>query len=126
MSAMKLRIDEKKPPPNIASKENYSQLIREINFLSPRERVHRPSDSHADQQKEKQRPHDVLHAVHRPPPAQEAKCDGNQHCEEQHGLEMAELESHFNVHALRPRAASYACSATSRFSTPAVARKRVP
>src|SRR5713226_537885 len=95
-------------------------------FLSTRERIHRPSDSHADQQKKEQRPHNVFHAVDRPPPAQKAKRDGNQQGEEQHGLQMAKLESQSRVHALRPRAASYACSAASRFSRPAVARKRVP
>src|SRR5216684_1680948 len=110
----------------IAFAENSCQFIRKTAFFSSREWVHRPSDSHANQKKEKQRPHDVLHAIDRPPPAQEAKRDGNQQCEEQHRLQMTELESHFCVHALRPRAASYACSAASRFSTPAVARKRVP
>ncbi len=56
------------------------------------------------------------------------KAMENQQREEQHRLQMTELDSHFRVHALRLRAASYACSAASRFSTPApaVARKRVP
>src|SRR5260370_20389436 len=112
----------------IAFAENYCQFIAQNGVLSVRGRIHRPSDSHADQKKQKQRPHDVFHPVDRPPPAQETKRDGNQPPEEQHRLQMTELHSHFCIHALRLRAASYACSAASRFSTPApaVARKRVP
>jgi hypothetical protein len=78
----------------------------ENRVLSVRKRVHRPTDSHANQQKQKQRPRDILHALNRLPPAQETKSDGNQQREKQHGLQMTELESRFRIHALRPRAAS--------------------
>src|SRR5205807_10114168 len=106
--------------------ENYCQFIGENGVLSAGEGIHRPANSHANQKKKKQGPHDIFHALDRLSAAQKAKRDGNQQREEQHGLQMAELESHSRVHALRPRAASYACSADKRLSTPAVARKRVP
>src|SRR5713101_5607680 len=47
----------------IAFAENYCQFIARNGVLSVRERIHRPSDSHPDQKKQKQRPHDVFHAV---------------------------------------------------------------
>src|SRR5258708_33560414 len=100
--------------------------MRKNVIRSVRKGIHRPSDPPTDQNKESQRTYDIFHAVDRPPPAQEAKRYGDNQGEKQHGFQVAELESHFYVHALRPRAASYACSAASRFSTPAVARKRVP
>ena len=92
----------------------------------PRKRIHGPAHSHGDQQEKDKRPRRVFRALHRTPPPQHPEGDGNNQREEQHRLQMREMKNRRQVHALRPRAASYACSAASRFSTPAVARNRVP
>src|SRR6266850_2940449 len=110
----------------IASAEIFCQFGCQNPVLSPRERVHGPADSHTDQQEEEERPHDVFHTLDGLPAAQEAKRNRNHQCKQQHRLQMSQAESDCGAHAFRPRAASYACSAASRFSTPAAARKRVP
>jgi len=58
------------------------------------ERVHRPADRHTDQQEQKERPDDVFHAVNRTAAAQKTEGHRNDQCEERHGLEVRELESH--------------------------------
>ncbi len=90
------------------------------------ERIHRPADRHTDQQEHKERPDDVFHAVDRAAAAQKTEGHRNDQCEQHHALEVRKLESHGSVYAFRPRAASYACNAARRFSTPAAAMKRVP
>src|SRR2546421_9498000 len=56
-------------PITIAFAENYCQFIREYGVLSAREGIHRPADSHADQKKKKQGPHDIFCALDRLPAA---------------------------------------------------------
>src|SRR5260370_17993931 len=61
----------------IASGENYCQFMLKNGVRSVRKGIHRPSDSHANQNKEHQRPHDAFHPVDHPPPAHEAKSYGD-------------------------------------------------
>src|SRR5438445_7591297 len=80
----------------LASAENCCQFYRELVFLrrlrlrcdSPfnlaRKRVHGPADPDAKQQKQQQRPSNILHALQRLPPAQETKCDRNHQRKQQH------------------------------------------
>src|SRR5580704_8176708 len=117
------------PRPVVATKalaENCCEFMRGNGVLSAGKGVHGPADAHADQQEEEERPYNVFHAVQRPAAAQKAERDGNDQREKQHRLKMAELEFESPAHPFRPRATSYACNAASRFSTPAVARNRVP
>jgi hypothetical protein len=62
--------------------------------LSARERVHGPANPDAEQQKQQERPRDVLHALHRAAPAQEAERHGYQQREQQHRLQVAQMKFH--------------------------------
>src|ERR1700674_947446 len=90
----------------IASAEIFCQFNREICVPSPREGVHRPADAHADQQEKEERPHDIFHALDGLPAAQEAERYRNQQREQQHRLQMTQVEYDRRTHAFRPRAAS--------------------
>src|SRR6266478_9954524 len=92
----------------IAFAQNYCQFGRGDDLLSARKRIHRPADAHANQKEEEQRPDNIFYALDRLPPAQEPERDRDRQRKEQHRLQMSELESRSHVHALRPRAASYA------------------
>src|SRR5713226_2750498 len=92
----------------IASAENYCQFGGRDGLLSTRKRIHRPADAYSNQKEEEQRPDNVFYTLDRLPPAQEPERDRDHQREEQHRLQMSELESRSYVHALRPRAASYA------------------
>src|SRR6267143_4641361 len=113
-------------PSTITSAEIFCQFSIKNPVPSMREGVHRPADSYADQQEKEERPDDVFHAFNGLPAAQEAERYRNHQCKQQHRLQVTQAEFDGSAHAFRPRAASCACSAASRFSTPAAARKRVP
>jgi len=91
-----------------------------------RERVHRPGNPDTDHKKQQEAPQDVLDPVLGLAASEKTKGDRDHRGEEQERLEMGELKQARIIHAFLPRAASKACRAASRFSTPAVARKRVP
>src|SRR6266481_6438995 len=107
-------------------RRNFLSIQLQNRVLSPREGVHGPAYTHADQQEKEERPHDVFHALDGLPAAQEAERNGNHQREQQHRLQMTQAEPDRRPHAFRPRAASYACSAASTFNSPDAARKRVP
>ena len=65
-----------------------------LKTLLVRKRIHRPADPYAKQQKKQQRPRDILHALKRAAPAQETKRNGYHKCEQQHRLQMAQMEFH--------------------------------
>lgn len=89
-------------------------------------RVHRPGNPDADHYKQQERPQDVLDPLLWLAPPQKPKRDRNDGGEEQKRLEMGEVKQARIAHAFLPRAASKACRAASKFSTPAVARNLVP
>src|ERR1700756_4635331 len=60
---------------------------------------HRPPDADAHQQKKKQRPENVLHAVLGAAAAKKTEGDGNDHGEEQKRLEVGEFERRQSDHA---------------------------
>ena len=69
-------------------------------------RVHRPSNSDSHQQKQEERPENVLDPVFWLTAAQKAESNGNDRCEKQERLDVREIISVQQAHALRPRAAS--------------------
>src|ERR1700719_998846 len=50
--------------------------------------VHSPANPDAEQEKQQQRPNNILNALQRTPPAEEAKRDGYHQREEQHRLQV--------------------------------------
>src|SRR5437773_1763407 len=89
----------------------FSQEIRNLATTrrSVGEGIHRPADSHANQQKKKQSPQDVFKALDGLAPSQESEGNRNHQGKEHQSLQMAELQCdrrQVGHHALRPRAAS--------------------
>src|SRR4029077_7515283 len=81
--------------------ENYLSICRKLlsilkespvparslrNAFLARKRVHGPADPDAEQQKQHQRPRNILYAIERAPPAQKTKRNGDQEREQQHRL----------------------------------------
>jgi|SRR5277367_2081356 len=98
-------------------------------FASMRKRIHHPAYADAYKKKQEERPKNVLEAIVETPPPKEPERHGDYRSKKQKSLKMRKRHSagHRRCHhALRPRAASYACNAASKFNTPAVARNRVP
>jgi len=62
--------------------------------LLARKRIHGPANPNAEQQKQQQRPNNILNALQRAPPAEKAKCDGDHQREEQHRLQVAQMKVH--------------------------------
>jgi hypothetical protein len=120
----------------IAFAESFRQLSRGMGLRRnaqqrplpslTREWVHHPPDAYAHKQKQEERPQNVLEAVIGTAASEKPKGNGNHRREKQKRLKVRHHERGSRRQALRPRAASYACSAASRFNTPAVARNRVP
>lgn len=95
-------------------------------LLLARKGVHGPADSDSDHQKKKKRPQNIFQSILWLPSSQIAKRHGNDRGKKQKRLNVRQINAARGAHAFRPRAASNACNAASRFNTPAVARNRVP
>ena len=62
------------------------------NYLAG-EGVHDPADAYADEQKEEEGPQNVFYAVDGAAAAEESEGNGNDQREDNHGREMAEVNS---------------------------------
>jgi len=65
--------------------------------LLARKRVHGPSDPYPEQQKQQQRPNNILNALQRAPPAEETKRDRYHQRKEQHRLKVAQMKFHLGL-----------------------------
>jgi hypothetical protein len=91
-----------------------------------RKRIHRPANADAYQNEEKKRPQDIPDSIFRLTSSEKPKGHGDHRGKQQKRLDVRHRDLLQHGYALRPRAASYACNAAKRFSTPAVAKNRVP
>src|SRR3981189_3712441 len=76
----------------IAVAEIFCQFNRESCVPSSREGIHRPADTHPDQQEKEERPHDIFHTLDGLSAAQEAERYRYRQREQQHGLQMTQVE----------------------------------
>ena len=115
-----------KPPQNDFPTRRLGITWAKNRTCSTGKRVHQPAQRYCDQYEHGEGPRSVFEALKWIAAAQRTERQRNDYCKKQKQLKVRQMQRHHAGHALRLRAASYACSAASRFKTPAVARKRVP